>query len=100
MAGVVNAAGLKTDYLWKEILTPPGLTNILENYAQIVEEKNPKTGRKKRKQVFPRYHQLALVRALLAEVGSRGAGGAILSSTPPAVASPTRLPGWRINSSA
>ena len=53
-----NPAGLKTDYLWKEVLTPAGLTNILENYAQIVEEKNPKTGRKKRKQVFPRYHQL------------------------------------------
>src|SRR5437867_2206372 len=29
-----NRAGLKTDYLWKEVLTPPGLTNILENYAQ------------------------------------------------------------------
>ena len=28
---------------------PAGLTNILENYAQIVEEKSPKTGRKKRK---------------------------------------------------
>ena len=34
-----NPDGLKTDYLWKEVLTPRGLTNILENYAQIVEEK-------------------------------------------------------------
>ena len=39
-----NPAGLKTDYLWKEVLTPRGLTNILENYAQIVEEKHTKTG--------------------------------------------------------
>ena len=46
-----NPHGLKTDYLWKEVLTPAGLTNILENYAQIVEEKDPRTGRKKRKQV-------------------------------------------------
>ena len=53
-----NPHGLKTDYLWKEVLTPAGLTNILENYAQIVEEKDPKTGKKKRKQVWPRYHQL------------------------------------------
>ena len=46
----------------EEVLTPAGLTNILENYAQIVEEKDPKTGKKKRKQVFPRYHQLDVVR--------------------------------------
>ncbi len=69
-----NPAGLKTDYLWKEVLTPVGLTNILENYAQIVEEKNPKTGRKKRKQVFPRYHQLDVVREVLAHVLAQGAG--------------------------
>jgi type I restriction enzyme, R subunit len=56
-----NPDGLKTDYLWKEVLIPAGLTNILENYAQIVEEKDPHTGRKKRKQVWPRYHQLGLV---------------------------------------
>ena len=69
-----NPAGLKTDYLWKEVLTPGSLTNILENYAQIVEEKNPKTGRKKRKQVFPRYHQLDVVHAVLAHVAAQGPG--------------------------
>jgi type I restriction enzyme, R subunit len=56
-----NAQGLKTDYLWKAILTPKGLTNILENYAQIVEEKDKRTGRKKRSQIWPRYHQLDVV---------------------------------------
>jgi type I restriction enzyme R subunit len=69
-----NPDGLKTAYLWQELLTPGGLTNILENYAQIVEEKNPKTGRKKLKQVFPRFHQLDLVRKLLADVTREGAG--------------------------
>lgn len=69
-----NKSGLKTDYLWKEVLTPVGLTNILENYAQIVEEKDPKTGRKKRRQVWPRYHQLDLVRHALEDVRSHGAG--------------------------
>jgi type I restriction enzyme R subunit len=69
-----NPHGIKTDYLWKEILTPAGLTDILENYAQIVEEKDPKTGRKKRKQVWPRYHQLSLVRQALAAVRTHGAG--------------------------
>jgi type I restriction enzyme, R subunit len=69
-----NAQGLKTEYLWKEILTPAGLTDILENYAQIVEEKDKRTGRKKRKQVWPRYHQLGLVRKALGDVQNRGAG--------------------------
>ena len=69
-----NPHGLKTDYLWKEVLTPAGLTDILENYAQIVEEKDPRKGRKKRKQVWPRYHQLSLMRQALANVRAHGAG--------------------------
>ena len=69
-----NPHGLKTDYLWKEVLTQAGLTNILENYAQIVEEKDPRTGRKKRKQVWPRYHQLGVVRQALTDVRAHGAG--------------------------
>ena len=67
-----NPNGLKTDYLWKEVLTPVGLTNILENYAQIIEIKNKKTGKKKRAQIFPRYHQLDVVRKALADVRSSG----------------------------
>jgi len=69
-----NPHGLKADYLWKEVLTPAGLTDILENYAQIVEEKDPRTGRKKRRQVWPRYHQLGVVRQALADVRAHGAG--------------------------
>ena len=73
-----NPGGIKTDYLWKETLTPPGLTNILENYAQIVEVRNEKTGRKRRVQIFPRYHQLDVVRRALADVGTHGAGSRYL----------------------
>ena len=69
-----NQLGLKTDYLWKEVLTPTGLTNILENYAQITEEKDPRTGKKKRRQVWPRYHQLGVVRQALADIRAHGAG--------------------------
>ena len=69
-----NPHGLKTDYLWKAMLTPAGLTDILENYAQIVEVKHPRTGKKKRTQVFPRYHQLGVVRQALADVRVHGAG--------------------------
>jgi len=69
-----NPEGLKTDYLWKRILTPKGLTDILENYAQVVERKDEGTGRKKRDQIFPRYHQLDVVRKLLAHTAKHGAG--------------------------
>ena len=73
-----NPDGLKTDYLWKRILTPRGLTDILENYAQIVETKNEKTGKKKAVQIFPRYHQLDVVRKTLAHVQTNGAGNRYL----------------------
>jgi type I restriction enzyme R subunit len=69
-----NPQGLKTDYLWKDLLTPAGLTDILENYAQIVEVKHPRTGKKRRTQVFPRYHQLDVVRQALADVRTHGVG--------------------------
>ena len=68
-----NPKGIKTDYLWKQVLTKEGLTEILENYAQLIEEKDDK-GRKKRKQVFPRYHQIDVVRALLKDALKHGAG--------------------------
>ena len=73
-----SPGGLKTDYLWREVLTPHGLTNVLENYAQIVEEKHTKTGKKKRSQIFPRYHQLDVVRKTLTHVAAKGAGGRYL----------------------
>jgi type I restriction enzyme, R subunit len=69
-----NIHGLKTDYLWKRILTPQGLTDILENYAQVVETKDDKSGKKKAVQIFPRYHQLDVVRKLLRDAGQQGVG--------------------------
>ncbi len=69
-----NPYGIKTDYLWKLVLTRDSLTNIIENYAQIVIEKNEKTGRKKKTQIWPRYHQLDVVRKLLADVADKGSG--------------------------
>ena len=69
-----NPYGLKTDYLWNEVLTRDGLTGIIENYAQIVEKRDEKTRRKKREQIWPRYHQLDVVRRLLADASSRGVG--------------------------
>jgi type I restriction enzyme, R subunit len=69
-----NPLGLATDYLWKEILRKDSLANIIENYAQITERKDEKTGKVKKEQVFPRYHQLDVVRKLLAAAPVDGVG--------------------------
>ena len=67
-----NPDGIKTDYLWREVLTPASLSDILENYAQVIKSKDDKTGRKKKTQIWPRYHQLDAVRKLLADVAEHG----------------------------
>jgi type I restriction enzyme, R subunit len=69
----VNPNGLKTDYLWKRILTKASLAGIIEKYAQVVEEKDDE-GKTKKKLLFPRYHQLEVVRLLLADAAQNGAG--------------------------
>ena len=69
-----NPNGLKTDYLWKEVLTTDGLVEVIENYAQVVESTDDKTRRKTRTQIWPRYHQLDVVRKLLSDVEEIGVG--------------------------
>lgn len=70
----INKEGLKTDYLWKEIFTKESFSNIIENYAQIIEEKDEDTGKIKRKLIFPRYHQLRVVKKLLKHAKENGVG--------------------------
>ena len=66
--------GIKTGYLWKRILTRDGLTDIIENYAQVVATKDDQTGKKLAVQIWPRYHQLDVVRKLLADAKQHGVG--------------------------
>ena len=70
-----NPEGMKTDYLWKYVLARESLANIIESYAQVVEEADVNgKKRKKRKQIFPRFHQLRTVRALLRRAHTDGVG--------------------------
>lgn len=76
-----NPVGIKTDYLWKEILTKDSLTNIIQNYVQLVEEETERIlpdgkikKEKVKKLIFPRYHQLDSVRNLLADAKENGVG--------------------------
>jgi type I site-specific restriction-modification system R (restriction) subunit len=38
-----NPDGLKTDYLWKQVLAKESLANIIESYAQVVEDEEEAT---------------------------------------------------------
>jgi type I restriction enzyme R subunit len=76
-----NLSGIKTDYLWKEILTKESITNIIQNYVQLIEEESEKIlpdgkikKEKVKKMIFPRYHQLDSVRNLLTDAKDSGAG--------------------------
>jgi len=73
-----NPQGLKTDYLWKDILTIHSLANIIECFAQKIEEHNEGISKNRKKKVyrciFPRFHQLRTVRALLRRVSDEGVG--------------------------
>ncbi|MGB4774928.1 MAG: type I restriction endonuclease [Daejeonella sp.] len=80
-AGNSPKDGIKTDYLWKEILTKSNLTDIVQNFCQLITEEKEylddkgkiKTGKEK-KLIFPRYHQLLAVRNLLADAQEKGSG--------------------------
>ncbi|MCY4342008.1 MAG: type I restriction endonuclease subunit R [Gammaproteobacteria bacterium] len=69
-----NPSGIKTDYLWREVLKRESVTEVLENYAQVVGSKDENTGRRRKTQIWPRYHQLDVVRRLLADAQARGPG--------------------------
>ena len=70
----VNPNGHKTAYLWDDILTRHCLTNIIEHFAKLTIEKDKKTGKIRRNMVFPRYHQLDVVRLILADARQQGVG--------------------------
>lgn len=59
-----------TSYLWKDVFTKATLSNIIENFAQVIvsKEKDKATKLMKTKEVviWPRYHQLDVVRSLVA----------------------------------
>ncbi|MCW0482734.1 type I restriction endonuclease subunit R [Gaoshiqia sediminis] len=74
----VNPEGLKTHYWWEEVLTKSSLANIIDKFAQVVDEEDEETKKVKRKMIFPRYHQLTAVRQILAHAKANGVGNRYL----------------------
>lgn len=70
----VNPNGLKTHYLWEEVWSKDSLANIIDKFAQVIEEEDEDTGKTKRIMIFPRYHQLTVVRQILAHAKQNGIG--------------------------
>lgn len=60
----------RTSYLWKEVLQRDSILDILHRFVQLT--KDEKTG--KEKLIFPRYHQLDVVRELVSDVYKNGSG--------------------------
>lgn len=67
-----NSDGIRTEYLWQEVLTKSCLSRLISDFAQTVIE--DKKGIKTKKLIFPRYHQLDVVTKLLHESKLNGAG--------------------------
>ena len=74
--------GYPVDYLWKEVLTPTSLLDIIENFVLFThetesvwsDEKNKVIKEKKPVLIFPRYHQLDVIRKLKSQVSEDGVG--------------------------
>lgn len=64
-----------TAYLWEEIWAPDSVLNLVQRFIHfydVLDANSRKTGKKAL--VFPRYHQLTAVRALLAHARAHGPG--------------------------
>jgi type I restriction enzyme R subunit len=70
----VNPNGLKTHYLWESVLSKDSLANIIDKFAQVIEESDEDTGKKKKKMIFPRYHQITSVKQILSHAKEYGIG--------------------------
>jgi type I restriction enzyme R subunit len=71
-----NKDGYKTDYLWKKILAKDSWLDIVHRFIHLQTEKMEIEGKtfKKEKMIFPRYHQLDVVRDITKDVKVNGAG--------------------------
>ena len=76
-----NPDGYPTAYLWEQVFQKDSMMDILQKFIhlQIKEEKKRLSDGseklvKKQTLIFPRYHQLDVVRKLIADVSANGAG--------------------------
>lgn len=67
-----NPFGHKTAYLWDEVLTRESVANIIQHFVRF--DGSEKDGLSKRNLFFPRYHQMNVVRKIIADASKKGVG--------------------------
>jgi type I restriction enzyme, R subunit len=68
----INPKGHKTAYLWDEVLTRKSIANIIQHFVRFDgKETDPLN---KKNLYFPRYHQMDVVRSIIADAASKGVG--------------------------
>ncbi|RAP39488.1 DEAD/DEAH box helicase [Rhodovulum viride] len=71
-----NPNGHKTAYLWEEVLQPASLAGIIQHFVLLEGKKTDPLPKKTL--IFPRYHQLNVVRQLLSHAAETGVGHSYL----------------------
>jgi type I restriction enzyme R subunit len=67
-----NPFGHKTSYLWEQVFTRESIANIIQHFVRFDgKDTDPIT---KKTLYFPRYHQLDVVRKLVADASKKGVG--------------------------
>lgn len=72
-----NSNGYQTSYLWESVLQKDALLDILQRFINLeVKYEKEASGKQVEKQtmIFPRYHQLDVVRKLVADTRKKGSG--------------------------
>jgi type I restriction enzyme R subunit len=72
----INKNGYRTSYLWEYVLTKDSLLDIVGKFLHLSVEDYELNGVKKQKEsiIFPRYHQMQVVRELSKDAKEKGAG--------------------------
>jgi type I restriction enzyme R subunit len=67
-----NPVGHKSAYLWQEVFSKDSIANIIQHFVRL--DGSAKDALNKRNLFFPRYHQLDVVRKLVAHASKHGTG--------------------------
>ena len=71
-----NPDGYPTAYLWEQVLQRDHLMDVFQRFMNLEVKKEKQDGKEitKKTLIFPRYHQLDVVRKLIADVKGKGSG--------------------------
>jgi type I restriction enzyme R subunit len=67
-----GATGHRTNYLWNEVFTRESLANIIQHFVRLDGKKKDPIQTKTL--FFPRYHQMDVVRKIIADASAKGVG--------------------------